>query len=139
MTLKTKSIYDREQKDDGERWLVTRYYPRGVKKERFDRWVKELSPSRELLREYRSGAKSWDRFRSDFIAELRSSPASLAAIRTLRKESEHRDITILCYERAGKPCHRYIVEELVKRSHMRKRAATVDVTSSAAASSSSDP
>ena len=39
---------------DGEIILITRYWPRGIKKEHFDRWDKELSPSRNLLKIYAS-------------------------------------------------------------------------------------
>ena len=53
MAVKTKSIYEPAEAGDGVRVLITRYYPRGVKKDSFDRWVKALSPSRELLSSYR--------------------------------------------------------------------------------------
>ncbi len=35
---------------DGTRLLVMRFWPRGVRKERFDAWMRELAPSVELLR-----------------------------------------------------------------------------------------
>ena len=94
--------------------LVTRFYPRGVKRERFDRWTRELSPSRELLRAYRAREKSWEEFRSEFVAELKANPSSLMAIRALGTESRKGDVTILCYERPGLPCHRYVVAEMVR-------------------------
>jgi uncharacterized protein YeaO (DUF488 family) len=95
--------------------LITRFYPRGVKKDRFDRWVRELSPSRELLRAYRSNEKSWEVFKSEFVAELKANPSSLTAIRAVRRESRKSDVTLLCYEKSGNPCHRYVVVELVKK------------------------
>lgn len=116
LTLKTKSIYEPREDDDGLRLLVTRFYPRGVKKDRFDKWSRELSPSRELLRAYRSKEKGWEVFKSEFIAELKASPSSTATLRSLRKESKKSDITLLCYERSGIPCHRYILEELIGNS-----------------------
>jgi uncharacterized protein YeaO (DUF488 family) len=116
LALLTKSIYEPREENDGVRVLVTRFYPRGVKRERFDRWTRELSPSRELLRAYRAKEKGWDVFRSEFIAEQKANPSSLAAIRALKGESRKGNVTLLCYERAGLPCHRYVVVELVKRS-----------------------
>jgi uncharacterized protein YeaO (DUF488 family) len=74
LALRTKSIYEPREESDGVRVLVTRFYPRGVKRERFDRWTRELSPSRELLRAYRAREKSWEEFRSEFVAELRANP-----------------------------------------------------------------
>ena len=114
MTLLTKSIYEPREQRDGARVLIMRLYPRGVKRDRFDRWVRELSPSLNLLRAYRKKEKNWDVFRREFIEELRSNPDSLEALKELRRESRNRTVTILCHERSGMPCHRYIVAELVK-------------------------
>ena len=113
MALLTKSIYEPREESDGVRVLVTRFYPRGVKRERFDRWTRELSPSRGLLRAYRAKEKIWDVFRSEFMVELRANPSSLAAIRALKGQSRKGNVTLLCYERPGLPCHRYVVAELV--------------------------
>jgi len=113
LAAKTKSIYEPAEPGDGLRVLITRYYPRGVKKDRFDRRVVALSPSRQLLSSYRAGEKDWDRFSEAFLAELRASPESLEALRTLRELSKVKDVTLLCYERKGLPCHRYIVRDLL--------------------------
>lgn len=115
MVLKTKSIYEPKEESDGIRVLVTRFYPRGVKKDRFDRWVRDLSPSRELLRAYRSKQKSWEVFKSEFVGELKANPSGLVAINTLRRESRKGDVTLLCYERSGNPCHRCVIAELVNK------------------------
>ncbi len=115
MALVTKSIYEPREESDGTRVLITRFYPRGVKKDRFDRWLRDLSPSRELLGAYRSGEKSWEVFESEFTAELNASPSSMLAIRSLREESRKGNVTLLCYEKSGLPCHRYIVAKLVKK------------------------
>ncbi len=113
MAAKTKSIYEPGEPGDGLRVLITRYYPRGVKKDRFDRRVVALSPSRELLSSYRSGGMDWEEFSKAFLAELRANPESIDAIRSLHEVSKQRDVTLLCYERPGLPCHRYIVRDLV--------------------------
>jgi uncharacterized protein YeaO (DUF488 family) len=115
LALKTKSIYEPREESDGLRLLITRFYPRGVKKEHFQRWTRELSPSRELLRAYRSKERSWEVFKSEFVAELKANPSSLAAIRALRRESRKSNVTLLCYEKSGNPCHRYIVADLVSK------------------------
>ena len=114
MTLLTKSIYEPQDESDGTRVLIMRLYPRGVRKDRFDTWVKELSPSLSLLRAYQRKEKSWDAFRREFIQEIQSDPARLAALKKLRSESKKGRVTILCHERSGLPCHRYIIAELVK-------------------------
>jgi len=116
LTVKTKSIYEPAEPEDGVRVLITRHYPRGVKKDRFDRRVIALSPSRELLSGYRKGEKDWGQFSKAFLAELRANPESLEAIRSLHALSQSQDVTLLCYERSGLPCHRYLVRDLVDSS-----------------------
>jgi uncharacterized protein YeaO (DUF488 family) len=113
LAVKTKSIYEPADPGDGVRVLITRYYPRGVKKDRFDRWEKALSPSRELLTAYRSGEKSWDQFKGAFLSEMRASPESAEAIRALSLLAKAQDVTLLCYEKAGLNCHRYLVAEIL--------------------------
>jgi uncharacterized protein YeaO (DUF488 family) len=113
LPVKTKSIYDPPEPGDGVRVLITRYYPRGVKKDRFDKRIVALSPSRGLLSSYRDGEKNWDQFSESFLSELRANPESLEAIRSLRALSQAQDVTLLCYERSGAPCHRYLVRDMV--------------------------
>lgn len=113
MTIKTKSIYEPAEPDVGIRVLITRYYPRGVKKDRFDRWVKPLSPSHELLSSYKAGKKSWEQFRKSFLEELRGSPKSLEALRAIQAQSRLQDVTLLCYEKEGLPCHRQVVRDIL--------------------------
>jgi uncharacterized protein YeaO (DUF488 family) len=113
LPVKTKSIYDPPEPQDGVRVLITRYYPRGVKKDRFDRRIIALSPSRGLLSSYRDGEKDWDQFSRSFLSELRANPESVEAIRSLHALSQGQDVTLLCYERSGAPCHRYLVRDIV--------------------------
>jgi len=115
LPVKTKSIYEPTEPEDGVRVLVTRYYPRGVKKDRFDEWLRPLSPSRELLSSYRSGKKNWGQFRESFLSELKANPDAIKEIRRLAALSQDGDVTLLCYERAGLPCHRHILHDILSR------------------------
>ena len=112
MQVKTKSIYDKSSKEDGMRLLITRYYPRGVKKDRFDKWVRDLSPKPDLLKEYRAGSIDWPEFVKRFKLQLKTSEESIAAMKELFELTRRRkNITLLCYEREGENCHREIVKE----------------------------
>lgn len=113
LPVKTKSIYDPPEPEDGVRVLITRYYPRGVKRDRFDRRIIALSPSRALLSSYRDREKDWDEFSESFLSELRANPESLEAIQSLHALSLAQEVTLLCYERSGAPCHRYLVRDMV--------------------------
>ena len=94
------------------RLLITRYYPRGVKKDRFDKWVRDLSPKPDLLKEYRAGSIDWPEFVKRFKFQLKTSEESIAAMKEILEISRKRkNITLLCYEREGENCHRHTVKE----------------------------
>ena len=108
--IKTKSIYDKEEDSDGIRILVTRYYPRGMRKEKFDRWYRELSPSAKLLKSFKDGEISQNVFFHYFCRDLRADQKKMKLCGQLAKESVNKNITLLCYEREENICHRYYVK-----------------------------
>lgn len=112
--IRTKSIYEPKANEDGFRVLVTRYYPRGVKKSNFDQWVRGLSPNPELLKIYKSGEISWDKFESKFRNQMDANHQCIEMIQTLAHLATIENVTLLCYEKNGNPCHRYLVEELIQ-------------------------
>jgi uncharacterized protein YeaO (DUF488 family) len=124
MTLLTKSIYDEKANSDGIRILITRFYPRGVKKERFDLWLRGASPTSDLLKEYKTGIIGWTEFSKRFRKQLTSLEESKSAIDRIVEQSKSGDVTLLCYEKEGENCHRYLVksrvEKLLKKKDERK-------------------
>lgn len=70
--IQTKRAYDRASKDDGERILVERLWPRGVKKEelRLDRWIKDIAPSTALRQWFQHDPAKWGEFRRRYFREL---------------------------------------------------------------------
>jgi uncharacterized protein YeaO (DUF488 family) len=119
LVIKTKSIYEpAEENDDGIRVLITRYYPRGVRKDKFDCWIRELSPSRDLLKKYHQGKCSWQEFKTAFTSEIGDNKDSLDTIEALRRQNEFLVITLLCYERGGENCHRYIVKDMIEKPQL---------------------
>lgn len=114
MVVRTKPIYQYPENSDGYRILITRYYPRGVSKDKFNEWIWVLSPSAGLLHDYKDGKVDWDIFARRFIEELRHNIASQEAIIELNRFSKDNEITLLCYEKSGVPCHRHIVRELIE-------------------------
>jgi len=47
-----------------------RHWPRGVRKERIDLWLKDAGPSRELLREYTHDGLPWATFETRYRTEM---------------------------------------------------------------------
>ena len=117
--IRTKSIYAAKEKSDGIRILITRHYPRGIRKEHFNEWCRDLSPSASLLKWYRNDGMSWNDFMVRFKMELNNSK-SLETIDRLHTESMHSDITLLCYERNEEPCHRHLLREIIAKPRMLK-------------------
>ena len=111
-TVGMKSVYSEKVDSDGRRILITRYYPRGVKRTHFDDWIRELAPSRDLLKQYKDGKISWKVFEMMFVREMRCDE-SMGKIRELSSLAETEPITLLCYERNDHDCHRHLVRDLV--------------------------
>lgn len=116
--IKTKSVYAPVEEDDGFRVLITRFYPRGVKREKYDEWIRLLAPSAELLKRYKDSRIDWNSFKRSLLKEIMENPDSIKAIGALRmrnnKKKKKNNVTLLCYEKDGSPCHRYMVKDLIE-------------------------
>jgi len=71
--IKLKRAYDPPSKNDGQRVLVERLWPRGVSKEKakIQAWLKELAPSAELRKWYQHDISKWEEFQKRYVKELR--------------------------------------------------------------------
>jgi uncharacterized protein YeaO (DUF488 family) len=113
--VKTKSVYDEADQSDGQRILVTRFWPRGISKARLSvaEWMREPAPSVALLRDWKAGRISWDEYTVRYHAEM---AAHEAAIADLRERARVGTITLLCFEREGNPhCHRHLLKKLIEQ------------------------
>jgi uncharacterized protein YeaO (DUF488 family) len=111
------SIYDRHSVDGGFRVLVTRHWPRGVRKDQIDLWLKDASPSRELLDAYHRADVTWEEFEQRYRSEiLDERPHVLEELREL--DRDHDGVTLLCFERLppAEHCHRLVLLELLLRT-----------------------
>ncbi len=71
--IKLKRAYEKPARDDGERILVERLWPRGLTKlqARIDLWLKDVAPSTELRRWFGHDPDKWDEFRRRYQKELK--------------------------------------------------------------------
>lgn len=114
--IKTKSIYDSIYKSDGTRILITRYWPRGIKKGNFDRWYKDLSPSKDLLKDYKEGKIDFQLFEKLFRIEITKNKNVIDICNTIAKEAiEGKEFTLLCYEKDESNCHRKLIRKLCEK------------------------
>jgi uncharacterized protein YeaO (DUF488 family) len=74
--IQIKRIYDKSLSHDdlGFTILVDRLWPRGVRKDRVDLWLKDIAPSHQLRRWFGHDPAKWDVFRERYFAELDSKP-----------------------------------------------------------------
>jgi uncharacterized protein YeaO (DUF488 family) len=86
--IRVARVYDDVTPDDGQRVLVDRVWPRGVRKDvpRVGIRCKDVAPSKELREWYQHRVERFDEFAKRYEAELRGSPA-LDELRELTRRS----------------------------------------------------
>lgn len=94
MKIQIKRAYERPLPEDGNRFLVDRLWPRGVKKDglALTAWLKDAAPSGELRRWFGHDASKWNEFCRRYRAGLRSHPG---ALRPLREAIERGTVTLV--------------------------------------------
>ena len=94
--LKLKRAYEKPSPDDGERILVDRLWPRGLKKEaaHLDDWLKELAPSDELRHWFAHDPERWEEFQQRYIEELEESD-NKSPIEELRQKARQGPVTLV--------------------------------------------
>jgi uncharacterized protein YeaO (DUF488 family) len=80
--IRLKRAYEEAAPEDGQRFLVERLWPRGVRKAdlRLDGWHKEVAPSPELRRWFGHDPKKWPEFKRRYFGELREHEEALAPL-----------------------------------------------------------
>lgn len=74
--IRCKRAYEPAAAEDGQRVLVDRLWPRGIRKEalHLERWAKEASPSNELRQRFHHDPGLFEAFRTAYHAELNAHP-----------------------------------------------------------------
>ncbi len=106
--IATKRIYEAAAEDDGTRVLIMRLWPRGIRKDRIDVWLKELGPVPTLLRGFLDGKVSWPQYVRRYLAGLER-PEAQAALNEVRALARGGRVTLLCGCRDEARCHRSLL------------------------------
>ncbi len=96
MPVAVKRAYEKPAAADGQRILVDRLWPRGIRKDaaKIDHWLKGLAPSTELRKWYHGNA-NWPLFKKRYFAEL-SAPEAAADLEQLYQiRNKHRAVTLV--------------------------------------------
>ena len=113
--VRVKSAYDPIHESDGERVLVTRYWPRGCSRTQLavDEWLKSLAPSANLVDDWNHNMISWDQYRARYTAEMQGRHH---VIKRLARKARRTNITLLSFEHKDNPySHRCILRELIEQ------------------------
>jgi uncharacterized protein YeaO (DUF488 family) len=105
-----KRAYASPAKDDGQRILVDRLWPRGVAKvkAKIDLWLKEVAPSTELRQWFGHDPEKWSEFKKRYRAELKNNPA-WSELQSLSRQG---DLTLVYAAKGSTPKSRTVVKGL---------------------------
>jgi len=107
--IATKRVYEPAVPADGTRVLIMRYWPRGIRREKVDRWLRDLAPVIPLLRAFLDGNITWAQYRPRYLAGLRR-PEAQAALAQVRALARRRRVTLLCGCADPQRCHRTLLQ-----------------------------
>lgn len=81
--LQIKRAYEPAADFDGERYLIDRLWPRGVRKEalKLTGWIKDVAPSATLRVWFGHDPVRWELFRQRYRQELQAKPDSICPLR----------------------------------------------------------
>ena len=122
--LTAKHVRLHRTPEDGTRLLVMRYWPRGVRKDAVDCWMRDLAPSPGLLREFKERRadlavqlialgeeEHWSWFTSAYRGEMSVVSELISELRVRHEGGEV--ITLLCVCHDPRRCHRSLLAELI--------------------------
>ena len=108
-------MYDPVEESDGQRMLVSRYWPRGLSRERLSltEHLKDVAPSIELLQDWKAGNISWAEYEQRYHQEMSQQRGKIGE---LAEMANGKTITLLCFEREDNPhCHRHLLKSLIEK------------------------
>jgi uncharacterized protein YeaO (DUF488 family) len=113
--VKLRRAYEAPLDIEGQRYLIDRLWPRGIKKENLplEAWLKEIAPSQGLRKWFAHDPEKWEEFRERFRRELRE-PAKEQILRRLAAEARKGTITLIFASRERKYNNAVVIKELIE-------------------------
>lgn len=77
-------------------------------------WLRELAPSEELRKGYKSNIISWEEYKPRYLAEM-NNPNSKELMLKIAQEAAVKPVFIFCHcgPKEGKKCHRFLLLDLI--------------------------
>jgi uncharacterized protein YeaO (DUF488 family) len=114
--LLAKRAYDPPARGDGQRILVDRIWPRGLRKAELEDaiWMKELAPSTKLRQWFGHKPERWNEFRKRYWAELNGAQDQVASLKRLTKKGT---VTLLYSAHDTEHNQAVALKEYLQRRH----------------------
>ncbi len=118
MSFQIKRVYEEPGPRDGQRILVDRLWPRGLKKTdvALDAWMKDVAPSVPLRRWFGHDPKRFAQFERKYKAELARNPAVTA----LRQLGKTKRVTLLYAAHDPAINHAVVLKEVLVRLNVER-------------------
>lgn len=115
MQVAIKRAYERPSLSDGQRVLVDRLWPRGIRKQqaRIDHWLKDLAPSDSLRKWFHANA-NWAVFKKRYFKELSSPVASAELEKLYALINEHPKVTLVYAAKDTEHNNAVVLKELLE-------------------------
>lgn len=118
--IQIKRVYESADSADGQRFLVDRLWPRGLRKDEvpLKAWLKDVAPSTELRQWFHQHADEWAEFERRYVAELKALPDE--SLQPLRDAVEHGKVTLLYGSKDVDHNNAVVLKEFLEHRHKAK-------------------
>lgn len=115
MPVAIKRAYEKPSLSDGQRVLVDRLWPRGVRKAqaRIHHWLKNLAPS-DALRKWFHASANWPVFKKRYFKELATPEASADLESLYELTKDHNQITLIYASKDSQHNNAVALKELLE-------------------------
>lgn len=119
--IQIKRVYEAAVETDGNRFLVDRLWPRGLKKEnlRIACWLKEVAPTDKLRHWFNHDPAKWDEFQKRYRVELDAKPGNW---RPLLNAAKKGNITLLFSARDVEHNNARVLKDFLEKESTKHRS-----------------
>ena len=112
-----KRIYDPIDESDGDRILIDRLWPRGIRKEdaKLSMWAKEIAPSSELRKWFGHKPERFEEFKQRYLEEMLNDKQKSQLLSQLCQLATKKKITMLYGAKEPNFNHAVVLKEEMAR------------------------
>ncbi|MHC1625530.1 MAG: DUF488 domain-containing protein [Methermicoccaceae archaeon] len=133
--IRVKRVFDHPEPEDGYRLYVNRTWPKEIKRNALDGWMRKVAPSDLLSHWFSDDPSKWNEFVRLYTEELKNKMSALDKLEVL--EMEQKTITLLHSSRSNEYNSAVVLKEvmehldefreMVRREELKKLGIASDV------------